>query len=31
LAFGIYPKYIGQKIKRKDKNPLNNSLENILW
>jgi hypothetical protein len=31
LAFGIYPKYIGQKIKRKDKNPLNNSLENISW
>jgi hypothetical protein len=31
FAFGIYPKYFGQKIKRKDKNPLNNSLENISW
>lgn len=31
FAFGIYPKYVGQKIKRKDKNPLNNSLKNISW
>jgi hypothetical protein len=31
LAFGIYPKYIGQRIERKDKNPLNNSLDNLSW
>ncbi len=31
FAFGIYPSYVGQSIKRKDKNPLNNSLENISW
>jgi hypothetical protein len=31
FAFGIYPNYVGQPIKRKDKNPLNNSLENISW
>jgi hypothetical protein len=30
-AFGIYPKYFGQAIKRKDKNPLNNNLNNLSW
>jgi len=31
FAFGIYPKTFKQRIKRKDNNPLNNSLENISW
>jgi hypothetical protein len=31
FAFGIYPKYLNQRIKRKDKNVLNNSLNNISW
>lgn len=31
FAFEIYPKSLNQLIKRKDNNPLNNSLENISW
>jgi len=31
FAFGKYPKTLNQKIKRKDGNTLNNSLENISW
>jgi hypothetical protein len=31
FAFEIYPKTLNQKVKRKDNNPLNNSLENISW
>ena len=31
FAFSIYPKSLNQKVKRKDSNPLNNSLENISW
>lgn len=31
FAFEIYPKSLNQKVKRKDKNPLNNSLQNISW
>lgn len=31
LAFEIYPKTLNQKTKRKDLNPLNNSLNNLIW
>ena len=31
FAFGILPKYFNQKVKRKDKNPLNNNLNNLSW
>jgi hypothetical protein len=31
LAFGFYPKTLNQRVKRKDKNPLNNSLNNLQW
>lgn len=31
FAFEIYPKTLSQKVKRKDNNPLNNSLQNISW
>lgn len=31
LAFGILPKKFNQKVKRKDGNPLNNALNNLLW
>ena len=31
FAFEIYPMYFGQAIKRKEKNPLNNNLNNLSW
>jgi len=31
FAFEIYPKTLKKRIKRKDGNPLNNSLQNISW
>lgn len=31
FAFGIYPKCLRAKVKRKDKNILNNSLSNLSW
>jgi hypothetical protein len=31
LAFEIYPKSYNQRVKRKDKNPLNNALNNLQW
>jgi len=30
-AFGIYPKTFNSRVKRKDKNILNNSLNNLQW
>jgi hypothetical protein len=31
FAFEIYPPFVNSKVKRKDKNILNNSLSNLLW
>ena len=31
FAFGIYPNHFKQRVKRKDKNPLNNALNNLQW
>lgn len=31
FAFGIYPKYFGQKVKHIDKNKTNNALINLTY
>lgn len=31
LAFGMVPPHFKCKVKRKDKNPLNNALNNLQW
>lgn len=31
FSFGDYPKCLNQKAKRKDGNPINNSLYNLSW